>query len=78
MHNQRYCIVEDISENLWICPIEQKEDVKENIKEIQLYYERGDYDKERPKDLTETLGLYLWEGEDLTFEAPQLGNKYVS
>lgn len=77
MHNQRYCIIEDNSGHRWICPIEQKEAVEENIKAIELYYERGDYDKECPEDLTETLGLYSWEGEDLTFEAPQLGNKYV-
>lgn len=70
--NERYTIVNDSNGHRWICPESKVDAVEASIAAVEEYWEMGDYDKEEPEDLTETLELPKWEGQQLTFEKPEL------
>ena len=75
MTEQRYCLVGDGDGHQWMCPLDRKPEVEENIEAIEDYWATGDYDKECPKDLTQDLPRV--EGETLSFTSPHLNGKPV-
>lgn len=69
---ERFCLVEDSEGHHWLCPVERRREVVQQIEAIVACYESGDYDGASSLADPEHLGLKRIDNpKRFTFTNPQ-------